>query len=98
MTVKITDLELFTRDFIFNPYAGTLLECFKKDPILLEVINILGSDKCSLELLLEDSMDKVPELAKRFPDWWKLVKDRIDRIGVEFPSYIDHPIVDLVTM
>lgn len=41
-------------------------------------------------------LKEIPQWAEKYPEWWKCVKGRIDRIGFRFPGYIVHPLVGII--
>lgn len=88
MKTKVTDLALFSNQHIFKPYASTLHKAMNGDPS--------HNLYMTLEMIEDLDILNVEILAEQYPEWWKLVKDRIDRIGFVFPSYIDHPMVVLI--
>lgn len=42
-------------------------------------------------------MGEIPALAGANPEWWSHVTDRLWRCGFWFPTYLVHPLVDLLT-
>jgi hypothetical protein len=42
------------------------------------------------------TLDNFYEYITKYPDWWALVANRIERIGFKFPDYIQHELVDVI--
>lgn len=77
--MRVTDLEKFSLEQIWRPYATLLgiTGSLKFAPLTIEG---------TAELLRSDHA----------PEWRKCVLGRLAQMRVEFPSHIQHPLVDAV--
>jgi hypothetical protein len=78
------------------PTKVTDLEKFALEQIFRPYQNMvegLGEKRLTI---LPMSLDEVPVFIEKNLEWWKLVRNRIVRCKFYFPSYINHPIVDMV--
>jgi hypothetical protein len=73
----------------------TDLEKFALEQIFRPYQNMAGYGDIPLDKLPVE-LDYIPKYAETYPEWWKLVKDRIKRIKFYFPRYICHPLVNML--
>src|SRR5574343_117421 len=78
--MKVTDLEQFTLEQIYRPYQLAL-----------------GIGDKRLERLTKDyNLENARGLLIKNKKWSRLVLSRLQKIGIEFPPYIKHPLVDFI--
>ncbi|NTB01587.1 hypothetical protein [Agrobacterium tumefaciens] len=82
MTKRITDLEKFALEQVWRPYQNRDGFAFAKED-RFEALPMSLEETARL-LITDES------------GWSKCVLDRISAIGFTFPSYIYHPLVDVV--
>ncbi|MQB09574.1 hypothetical protein DXT96_06855 [Agrobacterium sp. ICMP 6402] len=82
MTKRITDLEKFALEQVWRPYQNQDGFAFAQED-RFEALPISLEE--TAKLLISDESG-----------WSKCVLDRISAIGFTFPSYIYHPLVDVV--
>lgn len=78
--MKITDLEKFALEQVYRPYSNTLL----------------GRDERWDRLPNHYQLDDVLIHFDENTEWRDLVMNRISRLELTFPTYIQHPLVDYI--
>lgn len=74
----------------------TDLEKFALEEIWWPYQNLMGHDERRLSSLPMGLVDTAKLLATDQTGWAKLVLDRLCNIGICFPSYVRHPLVEVV--
>lgn len=88
---KYTDLELFSKKNIINPYRN-----------MMELSWCGHSHDCDCDETKGMSVDEVVEYIKKHEDseWWKCVVSRLRGIksgqGYYFPKYINHELLEIL--
>ena len=78
--MRVTDLEKFAREHVWMPYWPSHPDS-----------GVYPSSK-----IPSYTLDQTLETLKTYPDYRVLVIRRLKVIGVTFPSYIQHPLVDFI--
>jgi hypothetical protein len=84
--VKIVDLEKFCLEHIYWPYQD----------MIMTVTDSIGREDTLKCLNHSFNLDNSVDVMKKNTVWAELVLDRINRMRVYFPDYIQHPIVELI--
>lgn len=78
--MKVTDLEQFTLEQIYRPYQLCLG---------------IGNERLE-KLTKEYNLENARGLLIKNKKWSRLVLSRLQKIGIEFPPYIQHPLVNFI--
>lgn len=98
MSRKVTDLEVFALREVLRPFWPTLQsELLASDPFRSTYRVPVGQDRYPNRL--EHSIREVADMLDVGPIEWKMcVFERLHRMGIRFPDYINHKLAVVVSI
>jgi len=78
--IKVTDLEDFALRQLVRPYQSDLGFPYEKGVVVR----------------LPFSLDELADMVEADTEWSRMVRDRVQKYGIYFPSYIKHRLVDIL--